>query len=38
MDEAGVDKVLLSFGAGFRTFGVQGSIGRNDGPKVRNQV
>jgi 2,3-dihydroxybenzoate decarboxylase len=26
MDEAGVDKVLLSFGAGFRTFGVQGIL------------
>ena len=26
MDEAGVDKVLLSFGAGFRTFGVQGVL------------
>ena len=28
MDEAGVDKVLLSFGAGFRTFGVQGILDR----------
>ena len=26
MDDAGVDKVLLSFGAGFRTFGVQGIL------------
>ena len=28
MDEAGVDKVLLSFGAGFKTFGVQGFLDR----------
>jgi 2,3-dihydroxybenzoate decarboxylase len=28
MDDAGVDKVLLSFGAGFRTFGVQGILDR----------
>src|SRR5579864_9738740 len=28
MDEAGVDTVLLSFGAGFRTFGVQGILDR----------
>jgi 2,3-dihydroxybenzoate decarboxylase len=28
MDEAGVDKVLLSFGAGFRTFGVPGILDR----------
>src|SRR5580658_8279202 len=28
MDEASVDKVLLSFGAGFRTFGVQGILDR----------
>ena len=28
MDEANVDKVLLSFGAGFRTFGVQGILDR----------
>src|ERR1700730_18269447 len=28
MDEAGVDKALLSFGAGFRTFGVQGILNR----------
>jgi len=28
MDEAGVDRVLLSFGAGFRTFGVQGILDR----------
>jgi predicted TIM-barrel fold metal-dependent hydrolase len=28
IDEAGVDRVLLSFGAGFRTFGVQGILDR----------
>jgi predicted TIM-barrel fold metal-dependent hydrolase len=28
MDEAGVEKVLLSFGAGFRTFGVQSILDR----------
>src|ERR1700746_1306836 len=33
MDEAGIDKVLLSFGAGFRTFGVQGILDRSEAKK-----
>ena len=28
MDDAGIEKVLLSFGAGFRTFGAQGMLDR----------
>jgi predicted TIM-barrel fold metal-dependent hydrolase len=38
MDEAGVDKVLLSFGAGFRTFGVQGILDRVEATKTARIV
>ena len=38
MDEAGVDKVLLSFGAGFRTFGVQGILDRAEAQNMARTV
>src|SRR5246500_2957541 len=38
MDEAGVDKVLLSFGAGFRTFGVQGILDRAEAQHTARTV
>ena len=38
MDESGVDKVLLSFGAGFRTFGVQGIIDRAEATSTARKV
>jgi 2,3-dihydroxybenzoate decarboxylase len=38
MDEAGVDKVLLSFGAGFKTFGVQGILDRAEATNTARVV
>jgi predicted TIM-barrel fold metal-dependent hydrolase len=38
MDDAGVDKVLLSFGAGFRTFGVQGILDRDEAQSTAREV
>jgi predicted TIM-barrel fold metal-dependent hydrolase len=38
MDEAGVDTVLLSFGAGFRTFGVQGILDRVEAQNTARTV
>src|SRR5579863_1295553 len=38
MDEAGIDKVLLSFGAGFRTFGVQGILDRVEAANTARTV
>ena len=38
MDEAGVDKALLSFGAGFRTFGVQGILDRVEAQNTARTV
>ena len=38
MDEAGVDKALLSFGAGFKTFGVQGILDRAEATNTARLV